>query len=106
MEEFGLGRDDNSHNPIDPVTIRDDYYRGIFEHVYQRTKEDGDMSGVNFWAYGGEGRPRENGGWWDHGDDFIGDPPHERQGWYSVYDKDFSTLRLIKEYATKFDDIE
>jgi mannan endo-1,4-beta-mannosidase len=37
---------------------------------------------------------------WTQGDDFIGDPPHEPQGWYSVYDKDNSTLEIIKKYAT------
>ena len=38
---------------------------------------------------------------WKSGDDFIGDPPHEEQGWYSVYDKDFSTIEIIKEFTTK-----
>ena len=52
------------------------------------------------WAYGGEGRPRIPNANWTAGDDFIGDPPHEPQGWYSVYDTDVSTLELIKRYAT------
>ena len=29
---------------------------------------------------------------------FPGDPPHESQGWYSVYDTD-STMRVVAAYA-------
>jgi len=57
-------------------------------------------AGVNFWAWGGEGRPRQSGCWWKIGDDFIGDPPHEQQGWYSVYDTDTSTHKIIAKYAS------
>jgi len=64
------------------------------------------MSGLNFWAYGGSGRPAKNGGWWKAGDDFIGDPPHERQGWYSVYDTDFTTMAVLREWTHKFDTLD
>ena len=31
-----------------------------------------------------------------HGQDaFLGDPPHESQGWYSVFDADRSTLAVV-----------
>jgi mannan endo-1,4-beta-mannosidase len=33
------------------------------------------------------------------GDDWIGDPPHETPGWYSVYNKDESTVTLISAHA-------
>ena len=33
-------------------------------------------------------------------DAFLGDPPHESQGWYSTYDTD-STMRLVAAYAGK-----
>jgi mannan endo-1,4-beta-mannosidase len=59
------------------------------------------MAGVNFWAWGGEGRPAVPKGMWKLGDNFIGDPPHEPQGWYSIFDTDSSTIRIIKEYAGK-----
>lgn len=43
-----------------------------------------------FWAWAGEGRP------------FckmpVGDPPHENPGWYSVYDKDQSTMALFSSF--------
>lgn len=33
--------------------------------------------------------------------EFIGDPAHEPQGWYSVFESDASTLQLIKKYNLK-----
>jgi mannan endo-1,4-beta-mannosidase len=30
---------------------------------------------------------------------YVGDPPHEPQGWYSVFDSDESTLALIRAHA-------
>ncbi|MFO1469586.1 MAG: hypothetical protein U1F27_00940 [Turneriella sp.] len=36
---------------------------------------------------------------WRPGDPFIGDPPHEVQGWYSVFASDRTTLSVIAEYA-------
>jgi mannan endo-1,4-beta-mannosidase len=106
LEEFGISRDLNSHVPGTPVTIRDKYYARIFEEVYNRSKRDSSVvAGVNFWAWAGEGRPREPAGLWKPLDDFIGDPPHEPQGWYSVYDNDSTTIAIIKEYAEKMSNI-
>jgi mannan endo-1,4-beta-mannosidase len=31
--------------------------------------------------------------------DYVGDPPHEPQGWYSVFDNDASTLDIIRQNA-------
>ena len=76
------------------MTIRDQYYRVVLEHAHKYGVS------INFWAYGGEGRPRAPAATWMKGDDFIGDPPHEPQGWYSVYNDDQTTLDLIKEFAT------
>jgi mannan endo-1,4-beta-mannosidase len=102
MEEFGISRDLNNHVPGSPTTIRDKYYAKIFDAVYQRASQKNSIvSGCNFWAWGGEGRPRVAEGLWKAGDDFIGDPPHEAQGWYSVYDTDSTTLDVIKAYTEK-----
>lgn len=106
LEEFGLARDGGSYEADSPTTIRDDYYAHVFEKVYQEAKAGSSLSGVNFWAYGGEGRPRQPGGMWQPGDDLIGDPPHERQGWYSVWDTDKSTHAVIKKYADLMDGLE
>ena len=58
--------------------MKDEYYAGVFDFVYRNADNGTTLSGVNFWAFGGTGRPRVNGGMWSPGDDFIGDPPHER----------------------------
>ena len=98
LEEFGIGRDSGSYTAASTTIIRDEYYGCVFKLIYEYSKQN-KAAGVNFWAWGGEGRPRQSGGWWKNGDDFTGDPPHEQQGWYSVYDKDESTLKLIKKYT-------
>ena len=38
---------------------------------------------------------------WMPGDPWIGDPMHECQGWYSVYDTDASTLTVISNHAAE-----
>lgn len=101
LEEFGIARDDDSHSDTASVSWRDRYYGEVFETVYQLAKAGGPMAGCNFWAWGGEGRPRTPKAIWQPGDDLIGDPPHEYQGWYSVYDTDVSTLEVIRSYAHK-----
>ena len=58
------------------------------------------MAGIMPWAWGGAERPPRPGEFWKPGDPFIGDPPHEKQGWYSIYDKD-TTLKLIAEWSPK-----
>ena len=65
----------------------------------QMAKESKNMAGSNFWAWGGFGRPREPHAVWKRGDEFIGDPPFEYQGWYSVFDRDETTLEVIRKYA-------
>jgi mannan endo-1,4-beta-mannosidase len=100
LEEFGISRDNNDHAAGTPVTVRDKYYAAIFGAVANEVKRGtGPLAGVNFWAWAGEGRPRIPAGLWKSGDQFIGDPPHEGQGWYSVYDTDSSTIAVIKKYA-------
>lgn len=98
-EEFGLARDDKS-KPVDStVEKRNRYYRSMFDHVANNPE----FPGVNFWAWGGKGRPSEEVEFWRLNDDYIGDPPHEVQGWYSVYDTDSDTLALMLEYADKIE---
>ena len=31
---------------------------------------------------------------------YVADPPHEPQGWYSVFDADKSTQAVIRNFAT------
>lgn len=101
LEEFGISRDGNNHAEGTPVTVRDKYYAALFAAVADESqKPKSALAGVNFWAWAGEGRPRVPEGLWKMGDNFIGDPPHESQGWYSVYDTDNSTKEVIKKYAS------
>jgi mannan endo-1,4-beta-mannosidase len=103
LEEFGIARDDDDHDPTASTTYRDRYYTDMFEEVYELARRGKSLAGSNFWAWAGEGRPREAKAVWRAGDDFIGDPPHEYQGWYSVYDTDASTRAIIERYAQKME---
>lgn len=99
LEEFGIARDLENYAPDSHTQYRDRYYQEIFSLIHQAAKKKSPIAGANFWAWAGEGRPRQPKSIWKRGDDFIGDPPFEYQGWYSVYDKDASTLAIIKKYA-------
>ncbi len=98
LEEFGISRDQNSYEHKASVQYRDAYYEYIFKTITEASKK-GTVAGANFWAWGGEGRPRVPKAIWQTGDDLIGDPPHEYQGWYSVYDTDESTKAVIRKYC-------
>jgi mannan endo-1,4-beta-mannosidase len=107
LEEFGISRDLDSHVPGSSITVRDRYYARIFEEVFNRARQDTSIvAGVNFWAWAGEGRPATPKGMWKPLDNFIGDPPHEPQGWYSVYDTDTTTNNIIKRYAERMNAID
>lgn len=106
LEEFGIARDNGSFEPEMTVELRDKYYRTIFSEVHQYASSGTPLSGVNFWAWGGEGRPKQPKTFWKAGDDFIGDPPHEFQGWYSVYEKDSTTQKVIKEFSEKMNGLK
>jgi mannan endo-1,4-beta-mannosidase len=94
LEEFGMARDyqppGDIYNPESPTTYRDRFYAAMFEEVLNSITSGGPAAGINFWAWGGRARP---------GIAWIGDPPHEPPGWYSVYDTDQSTLAIISSQA-------
>jgi mannan endo-1,4-beta-mannosidase len=94
LEEFGLARDwepwQDLYDPRSPTTYRDLFYGAMFEEVYVSLSTGGPAAGDNFWAWAGEARPGE--GW-------VGDPPHETPGWYSVYDADESTLGILTDHV-------
>jgi mannan endo-1,4-beta-mannosidase len=100
LEEFGLARDYGSYDPNSATTYRDFFYDAMFGEIYSSASDGNAAAGANFWAWAGEGRPLvPYGSSWSPGDPWIGDPPHENQGWYSVYDSDASTLSIISAYA-------
>lgn len=102
LEEFGIARDRGDHDPAAGTSDRDRFYGDVFQHIYDLTEGETAVAGCNFWAWGGQGRPREPEAIWQPGDDLIGDPPHEHQGWYSIYDRDTTTLAVIRKYAKLF----
>lgn len=106
FEEFGIARDLGSYSPAAPVTVRDQYYAEIFGHIHAHA-QTGAVAGASFWAYGGESRPVPPfGQWWRAGDSLVADPPHEPQGWYSVYNSDTSTLAVAKQFSRLMSDLD
>ncbi|KAI7906703.1 glycoside hydrolase superfamily [Cokeromyces recurvatus] len=101
LEEFGMARDawrkpldsEYKYDPSTPTSHKDIFFKeGVYETIEKLSNCYG---GSNFWAYGGIGRstdkPNSNGMVW------LGDPPHEPKGWYSVYDTD-TTVDIIKQH--------
>jgi mannan endo-1,4-beta-mannosidase len=106
FEEFGIARDLNDFSPAAPVTVRDQYYAEILGHLHARAETHA-VAGANFWAYAGESRPVPPfGGWWQPGHALVADPPHEPQGWYSVYNSDRSTLAVVKRFSRLMSDLD
>lgn len=97
IEEFGYSRKDDISGTDIPTDSRDIFYRYIFEQVKESAASGGVLAGCNFWGWSGSGRPRDLV--WQPGDDYLCDPPHEPQGWYSVFDNDTTTIEIIKEYS-------
>jgi mannan endo-1,4-beta-mannosidase len=105
LEEFGVSRDGRVYDESAPVTYRDRFFEVIFEAIHKLSVEGNVLVGSNFWSWSGQGRPVEAGAFWSVGDPFTGDPPHEEQGWYSVYDRDSGTLNIIARYAERMNAI-
>ncbi|KAI8344518.1 glycoside hydrolase [Chlamydoabsidia padenii] len=99
LEEFGMARDawkkpdDLAYKYLPSTTTehKDKYY----DHLLSLVKKNKIFPGSNFWSYGGVGRStdKEN----SYGMVWLGDPPHEPRGWYSVYDKD-TTMKVLRKY--------
>ena len=110
IEEFGYPRDRNFFTPGTTTGARD----GFYAFVMNQWKKQPVIAGLNFWGWAGEGRPgftrplpegdtsREGKTMselavWQPGDDLLSDPPHEPQGWYSVFDTDTTTIRILQD---------
>ncbi|MBS0010729.1 MAG: cellulase family glycosylhydrolase [Bacteroidales bacterium] len=98
FEEFGMPRDHYGFSPAESVYYRDIYYKNAFEQLLEHVAARGVLAGCNFWAYSGEGRSGGESIFWEAGDDYLGDPPHEEQGLYSVFDSDTTSINLVAEY--------
>jgi mannan endo-1,4-beta-mannosidase len=99
LEEFGLNRDGGSFDIGSATTVRDRFYGEVFGLVQRRAAKGDPIAGWNFWAWGGAGRGANADYWWKPGNDFVGDPPQEEQGLYSVFDSDAASLKVIGDAA-------
>jgi mannan endo-1,4-beta-mannosidase len=106
LEEFGLNRDGASFDREAPTSVRDRFYGEVFGLVEKRAKAGDPIAGWNFWAWGGAGRAANADYWWRPGNDFVGDPPQEEQGLYSVFDSDAATLEVIRGAAQRLHALE
>ena len=101
IEEFGYPRDGGSFDPASKTLYKDRYYKLITDAVIDSVRSGGPLQGCNFWGWGGEGRAQHPDHRFVRGDtSYLADPPHEPQGWYSVFDTDTSTQAIIRAYAS------
>ncbi|TFI58368.1 mannanase [Sphingomonas parva] len=100
IEEFGFPRDKGLYDPNVSTVYKDRFYGLIYDAVLADARRGGPLAGSNFWAWGGEGRASSPDHRFQPGDtSYLGDPPHEPQGWYSVFAGDESTKAVIRAHA-------
>jgi mannan endo-1,4-beta-mannosidase len=103
VEEFGVSRDGRDYSSSAATTVRDRFFAITLEAVQHLAAEGEPVAGANVWSWSGESTPARAGLPWRDGDPLTGDPPHERQGWYSIYNGDSSTLDILSTYARRMD---
>ena len=99
--ETSLPRDGGAFEPGTAVSARDRYLELMFEITLDSLASGGALAGAFPWAWSGEAVP-ERPGVVARQTPYTGDPPHERQGWYSIYASDASTIELMSRYAARF----
>ena len=103
FEEFGFPRDGELYAPDVPTTFRQRYYRTIYDAAEASLAGGGPVQGTNFWAWNGEARARHADFRYQNGDNaYMGDPMHEPQGWYGIFDSDSEMIAIIREHAQNF----
>lgn len=99
LEEFGLARDEGHFEGSASVRYRDQFFEHVFEHSLLAPENP--YHGMNIWSWSGYSHPETPGQLWKTGQTFTGDPPHERQGWYGVYQSDTSTITLLRQLSQR-----
>ena len=100
IEEFGYPRDGGGYDPESSTHYKNLYYQQIYDAVLTSARTGGPIVGSNFWAWNGEGRAVHGDHRFKPGDTaWLGDPPHEPQGWYGVFDSDARTGAVIAAHA-------
>ncbi len=103
FEEFGFPRDGELYDPSVPTTFRERYYRLIYGAAEASLAAGGPVQGTNFWAWTGEARAQHPDHRFHPGDtQYMGDPPHEPQGWYGGFDSDKAVNALVRAHAKAF----
>ncbi len=102
IEEFGYPRDGaTAYDPAISTAFRDRFYRQVYAAIEADARTGGPLAGSSFWAWNGEARTPHADHRFRRGDlNYMGDPPHEPQGWYGVFDSDAATLAVIRAHAT------
>jgi mannan endo-1,4-beta-mannosidase len=103
FEEFGFPRDGELYDPSVPTSFRQRYYRLIYAAAEASLAAGGPVQGTNFWAWNGEARAQHADHRFHAGDtQYMGDPPHEPQGWYGNFDSDAAMLAIVRDHAKTF----
>jgi mannan endo-1,4-beta-mannosidase len=104
FEEFGFPRDGGLYSPSAPTTFRERYYELIYAAAEAHSSgAGGSVSGTNFWGWSGEARAQHGDHRFHPGDtQYMGDPPHEPQGWYGNFDSDERIGATIREHSARF----
>ncbi len=102
IEEFGFPRDAEAYAPSATTQWRERFYRLIHGAVEESWRTGGPIAGSAFWAWNGEARAKHADFRFVNGDGaYMGDPPHEPQGWYGNFDSDAAMLALLRAHAAK-----
>ena len=102
IEEFGFPRDGESHDPASTTHWREQFYASVYDAVERSWRDGGPIAGSNFWAWNGEAKAAHPDFRFRDGDrQYMGDPPHEPQGWYGNFASDAAMLALIRDHAAR-----
>ena len=100
VEEFGFPRDGEAYDPDSSIRFRERFYNVVYDAVEASWEAGGPLMGSNFWAWNGEARAAHPDARFRDGDlAYMGDPPHEPQGWYGNFDSDDALLVLVRVHA-------
>ena len=102
IEEFGFPRDGEAYAPAASTKWRERFYRLIHGAVEDSWQARGVIAGSAFWAWNGEARARHADFHYCNGDRaYMGDPPHEPQGWYGNFASDSTMLKELRAHASR-----
>ena len=102
IEEFGFPRDAEAHDPAAVTAWRQRFYRLIYGAVEDSWRAGGPIAGSAFWAWNGEARAKHPDARYRDGDRaYMGDPPHEPQGWFGIFDTDAAMLSDLRAHAAR-----